>query len=131
MRSFWAGQQSVSWAAWRHDMGTLWKWMAAALLAVTLVACGGGSDGPGGGPGDDLYAAYEKVGPGMSYDQVRDIVGQNHNNGQDETPEWVRYGWIENKDNANVTLLYVQIKRGGGVRGKFIGGPKGNFSRSY
>jgi hypothetical protein len=113
----------------------LWKWMAAALVVMTLVACGGGGGGSapdtGGGTAVDLYAAYDEIGPGMSYDQVRDIVGHAHNNGQIDASDRIRYDWIAHKNTVNVTIMYVEITRGGGVIGKVVGGPKGNFSRSY
>ncbi len=109
------------------------KWvLMAAFLAVGLAACGGsgGGDSSGGGS-SDLYEAYNKIAPGQSYEQVRDIVGYAHNNGQQQVQDLTRYDWITDKNTLNVTILYVEIRAGSGVVGKAVGGPKGTFSITY
>jgi hypothetical protein len=105
-------------------------WMVVAMLG--LAACGGGGGGSDGGGGSaDLYDAYNKVSQGQTYEQVRDIVGYDNNNGKIETSDLVRYDWIANKNTLEVTILYVEIRKSGGVSGKAVGGPKGNFVVQY
>ena len=113
-------------------MGMVKAGLMAAMLSIGLVACGGGGggDSPGGGS-SDLYDAYNKVGAGQTYEQVRDIVGYDNNNGKIETPDLVRYDWIANKNTLEVTIFYVEVRKSGGVSGKAVGGPKGNFVVQY
>lgn len=116
-------------------MGMVKSGLMAAVLAMGLVACGGGGGGgdgdAGGGGSSDLYDAYNKVAAGQSYEQVRDIVGYGNNNGQIEGRDFIRYDWIANKNTLEVTILYVEIRKGGGVTSKAVGGPKGNFVVQY
>jgi hypothetical protein len=114
-------------------MGMVKSGLMAAVLAMGLVACGGGGgggDAPGGGS-SDLYDAYNKVAAGQTYEQVRDIVGYDNNNGQIETRDLIRYDWIANKNTLEVTILYVEVRKSGGVTSKAVGGPKGNFVVQY
>lgn len=107
--------------------------LLTVVLAMGLVGCGGGGGGDDGGGGGsaDLYDAYNKVSQGQTYEQVRDIVGYAHNNGQIETSDFIRYDWIANKNTLDVTILVVEIKKGAGVSSKAVGGPKGNFALQY
>lgn len=113
-------------------MGMVKSGLMAAMLAMGLVACGGGGggDAPGGGSAD-LYDAYNKVAAGQTYEQVRDIVGYDNNNGKIETRDLIRYDWIANKNTLEVTILYVEVRKGGGVSSKAVGGPKGTFVVQY
>ena len=114
-------------------MGMVKTGLMVGVLAMGLAACGGGGgdgDTPSGGS-SDLYDAYNKVGAGQTYEQVRDIVGYGNNNGQIETRDLIRYDWIANKNTLEVTILYVEVRKGGGVTSKAVGGPKGNFVVQY
>lgn len=80
------------------------------LLAITtstaalLAACGGGG---GGGTEPDLSAAYDSVTQGMSYAQVRDLVGFEFNAGKNEAPSEVTYSWTDKPGTAATQFLSV------------------------
>jgi len=112
--------------------------LTVSTLALGLPACGGGSssatgneNGGAGSANGDLYAAFDLIGKGMSYEQVRDIVGSDFNNGKDDFGgQDVHYKWVAGKGTVNVTLLTVQFKNGGAVA-KIVGGNKGNNSKFW
>ncbi|WP_374412901.1 hypothetical protein [Hydrogenophaga sp.] len=111
--------------------------LGVLLLTAGLAACGGGGGGPddvtGGGDGGgsgDLYAAYDRIGPGMSLAQVESIVGYGHNNGEAHYADRDDYNWIEGKGTSNVSAMTVSFT-GGGVNLKIVAGAKGTFTQAY
>lgn len=103
------------------------------LLAAGLAACGGGGGGlddvTGGGSGD-LYAAYDRIGPGMSLAEVTSIVGYAHNNGEAHYADRDDYNWIADKGTSNVSVMTVSLTKGG-VDQKIIAGANGTSSQAY
>lgn len=83
--------------------------MGASLL---LGACGGG-----GGDSEPvtLASAYAQVGQGMTYAQVRGIVGYEYNAGKQEFPTEVSYSWQSGKGTATPALLTVKFEGGAAV----------------
>lgn len=107
--------------------------LAVSALALGLAACGGGggSDNSAGSANGDLYAAFDLIGQGMSYDQVRDIVGFEYNAGKDDFGNTdLHYKWTTGKGTANVALLSVGFKNGGAVS-KIVAGNRGNNSKFW
>jgi hypothetical protein len=100
------------------------KWAGFALAAASsfaLVACGGG----GGGddvPTIDLYSAYTSVDQGMTYKQVRDIVGVDYNAGTQDYGSEVNYAWQIGKGTSKPEMLTVQF-RNGAAYGKIYEAP--------
>lgn len=104
----------------------------ASISAISfgLAACGGGSDSPTDSANGDLYLAFEKIDQGMSYEQVRDIVGFEYNNGKDDFTSEVHYKWGTGKGTASYAILSVTITKSG-VKAKLVGGYKGNNSKFW
>jgi hypothetical protein len=102
-----------------------------------LVACGGGGgDDADTVAIDKLYASYNNVTQGMSYDQVVAIVGYGANKGIDYSASSTAYTWSAGSDSGKNLLSVTVIKNGAiagksGVVGKIIAGSKGTFSKSY
>lgn len=104
------------------------------VLTAFLPACGGGSgggvDSGGGGDAADLYAAYNKIGKGMTLAQVESIVGYAHNDGKSHYGDHDDYNWIAEKGTSNTTVMTVALTRGG-VSQKIVAGYKGQFHQAY
>lgn len=103
------------------------------LAASFMVACsgGGGSEDAASSSGNtDLYVAFDKINAGMNYDQVKAIVGYDHNAGKDDFGSEIHYKWDSNKGTLDYTLLSVTIEASG-VTGKIVVGSKGNNSKFY
>lgn len=86
---------------------------AGFVLAVPffLTACGGG----GGGeetPTVDLYSAYTSVSQGMTYQEVRDVVGVDYNAGKQDYGAEVTYAWQVGKGTNKPEILTVQFRNG-------------------
>lgn len=118
-------------------INTLRRSLGLLVLTAGLAACGGGGGGvddvPGGGDGGgagDLYAAYDRIGPGMSLAQVESIVGYAHNNGEAHYADRDDYNWIEGKGTSNVSAMTVSFINGG-VNLKIVAGAKGTFTQAY
>lgn len=79
------------------------------VAALVLTACGGG----GGSDAVTLAAAYGQVSKGMTYAQVRDIVGYEYNGGKQEFPTEVTYSWQSGNGTATPALLSVKFENGG------------------
>lgn len=107
------------------------KMFAVSALALGLSACGGGSDGDTGSSNGDLYAAFDKTAQGMTYEQVRDIVGFEYNHGKDDFQgDEIHYKWITGKGTTSVVILQVNFTKGK-ASAKIVGGYKGNFSKFW
>lgn len=107
------------------------------MLAALLPACGGGGGGgdvdSGGGKGGDaaaLYAAYDKIGKGMSLAEVESLVGYAHNNGESHYDNRADYNWIAGKGTSDASVMTVSLLDGG-VSMKIIDGKNGRFFQSY
>lgn len=107
------------------------------LTSIFLVACGGGTDtstANSGGVGN-LVAAYSKINGGMSYQQVRDIVGFDYKQksviGTYSTSYVWQAGNIGQSDFATLTIE----EKGKGVSFKsissVIGKDTSSDSKSY
>lgn len=104
--------------------------MSVSALAFGLTACGGGGGGSDTAAGD-LYAAFDKIDQGMSYEQVRDIVGYEYNDGKDDYQgNEVHYKWVSGKGTVEVTVLSVHISNGR-CNAKIVVGNKGNNSKFW
>ena len=107
--------------------------LAVSTLALGLSACGGGSSDDGGtaSANGDLYVAFDLVGAGMSYEQVRDIIGSDYNAGKDDYQgKEVHYKWETGRGGANYVLLSVNFTNGK-TTAKIIGGYKGSNSKFW
>lgn len=74
--------------------------------AAALAGCGGGG---GGDSTPDLSAAYDAVTQGMSYAQVRDIVGFDYNAGRNDSVSEVTYSWTDKAGTAATQFLSVSF----------------------
>lgn len=92
----------------------------AFVSTFVLVACGGGGDDDA--PTVDLYPAYKSVDQGMTYKQVRDIVGIDYNAGTQDYGSEINYSWQVGKGTSKPELLTVQF-RNGAVFGKIYETP--------
>lgn len=101
---------------------------ASAAYALTLAACGGG--GGDGDTGTSLSAAYEKVGQGMTYSQVRDIVGYEYNAGRQEVSDEITYQWKAGEGTQKPEILSVRTTSGK-VTGKIYVTPGRNESKFW
>lgn len=72
--------------------------------AVLLSGCGGGG---GGGTEPDLSAAYDAITQGMTYAQVRDVVGYEYNAGRNGSASEVTYSWTDKAGTAATQFLSV------------------------
>ncbi|MDD3610566.1 MAG: hypothetical protein PHI49_12545 [Halothiobacillaceae bacterium] len=88
--------------------------MAGLILlgatSVFLAGCGGGSDGDGGA--DSLWPAYQATAQGMSFAEVRGLVGFDVNERTEDLGEEVLYTWQVGKGTENPEFLTVQFKSG-------------------
>lgn len=102
-----------------------------------LAACGGGGgDSADTIAVDKLYASYEKVTQGMSFEQVIAAVGYGVNEGIDYSASSTAYTWSAGSGSTKTLLSVTVIKNGAiagksGVVGKIVAGPKGTISKSY
>jgi hypothetical protein len=103
------------------------------LLAFTLISCGGGDAGDDAAVSavTNLYTAYDKVTPGMSYDQVKAAVGYGVNSPIEDFGSGTHYTWKIGQGTANHAILSVTTIKGGGVVGKIVAGSKGTISKTY
>lgn len=108
--------------------------LVASTLTVGLAACGGGSsdgDNATGSANGDLYAAFDLINQGMTYEQVRDIIGSEYNAGKDDYQgKEVHYKWETGRGGANYVLLSVNFTNGK-TTAKIIGGYKGSNSKFW
>lgn len=105
----------------------------ASISAISfgLAACGGGSDSPTDSANGDLYVAFDKVDQGMSYEQVRDIIGSDYNAGkEDYQGTQIHYKWETGRGSANYVLLSVNFTNAK-VSAKIVGGYKGSNSKFW
>lgn len=104
------------------------------MLTALLPACGGGGGGgdtePAGGGSSGLYAAYQKIGKGMSLAQVESLVGYAHNNGEAHYSNRDDYNWIADKGTSTTSVMTVSFVSGR-VNMKIIDGAQGRFFQSY
>ena len=105
--------------------------LAISAASLGLSACGGGGGGSSDSANGDLYAAFDKIERGMTYEQVRDIVGGEYNAGKDDI-QGVRvdYKWESGRGTADYTLLSVSTENGH-TAGKIIVGSRGNNSKFW
>lgn len=96
-------------------------------LALSLSACGGGSDNY---ESANLYGAYEAISWGMSYQLVRSIIGKEPVSQQVEGSSIILYRWEDGRGTYLFTTLLIQIDYNDGMVGKIITGPKGNHSET-
>jgi len=106
--------------------------------AVSVLAACGGGDGDSADTIaiDKLYASYEKVTEGMSYEQVVATVGYGANKGIDYSASSTAYTWSAGSNSRNNLLSVTVIKNGviagkSGVVFKIIAGSKGTREQSY
>lgn len=107
-----------------------------ALSVASVTACGGNANYTS----TDLYAAYDVIEIGVSYQLVRSIIGSDPS-----TQETVKtdasassntdstqiiYRWETDKGTRLYTTLLVQIDSNMGVIRKVITGPSGNKSQT-
>jgi hypothetical protein len=88
------------------------------LASAFLVACGGGggSDtGTGSAGSANLLAVYDKTTAGMTYEQVKALVGYAHNNGDTISGTSTAYKWSSGS-GTGLELLQVSFENGGGAR---------------
>lgn len=113
-----------------HSRRRVIAFLAVSATALGLSACGGGGGGSDSADGD-LYAAFDKIGQGMSYEQVRDIIGFDYNAGKDDIQgRHISYKWESGRGSAQYVLLSVTIENGR-TTGKIVGGYKGNNSKFW
>lgn len=114
-------------------MRILKTFFTSILLTFTLISCGGGGDGEDAAVTavSNLYIAYDKVNPGMSYSQVVAVVGYGVNTPIEDFGSGTHYTWKIGQGTANHAILSVTTIKGGGVVGKIIAGSRGTISKSY
>lgn len=101
--------------------------LTACLLALS--ACGGSDD-----PlvSRNLDGAYEVIDGGMSYTQVRAIVGYDPTRSQAEGASDRLYIWEADRGTFRASSLLVTVGSGNeGVVRKVLTGYQGNKSQSY
>jgi hypothetical protein len=108
------------------------------IAAVSVLAACGGGDGDSADTSavDKLYASYEKVTQGMSYEQVIATVGYGVNEKIDYSASSTAYTWSVGSGSTKSLLSVTVIKNGAlagksGVVGKIIAGSKGTRKQSY
>lgn len=115
----------------------MFRRLFVAGAVSVLVACGGGGgDDADTVAIDKLYASYEKVTQGMSYEQVIAAVGYGVNENIDYSANSTAYTWAAGSGSAKTLLSVTVIKDGAlagksGVVGKIISGSKGTRKQSY
>jgi hypothetical protein len=108
----------------------------SALSVVSVTACGGDANYTS----TELYAAYDVIEIGFSYQLVRSIIGSDPSTQEavkidasassntDSTQ--IIYRWETDKGTRLYTTLLVQIDSKLGVIRKVITGPSGNKSQT-
>jgi hypothetical protein len=114
-------------------MRMLKTFFTSILFAFTLIACGSGGDTDDAAVSAvaNLYTAYDKVTPGMSYDQVKAAVGYGVNSPVEDFGSGTHYTWKVGQGTSNNAILSVTTVKGGGVVGKIIAGSNGTKSKTY
>ncbi|MBL8388163.1 MAG: hypothetical protein JNK17_08120 [Hydrogenophaga sp.] len=113
-----------------HSRRRVIAFLAVSATALGLSACGGGGGGSDSADGD-LYAAFDKIDQGMSYEQVRDIIGFDYNAGKDDfRGTRIDYKWESGKGSSQYTVLSVTLDNGR-TSGKIVVGYKGNNSKFW
>lgn len=100
--------------------------IVGTVLLAGLFACGGGDDSPTSSS-IDPYGVYQKISYGMSYETVRDMVGEDYNKGRFDGNGWVKYSWKFGTNNNSQTVIEINVRQEG-VTSKRISGPRGNFT---
>lgn len=104
-------------------------WFTAVFAAAITTACGGSGDPPA--TSTDLYGAYDVIGGGMSFTQVRVLVGMDPVNNTGDGPGTTLHTWETDRGTYKFTTLFVTFVDGVGVTRKVITGPGGNQSQSF
>jgi hypothetical protein len=99
------------------------------VMAIFLCACGGSGGAPASSA--DLYGAYGVTEGGMSFAQVRAIVGSDPARITGDGPGTTLYAWETDRGTYKFTTLFVTFTDGKGVVRKVITGPNGNQSQSF
>jgi ABC-type glycerol-3-phosphate transport system substrate-binding protein len=106
----------------RINMRILKTFFAMILAASFLVACGGGASTEGttaAGSGSTtvidppLYIAYTKISAGMSYEQIKNIVGYDNNGGTKNTLDLTTYIWVSGDKATNDFIQIAPTFRNG------------------
>lgn len=101
-----------------------------SILVVLLAACGGSSDPPTAST--DLYGAYDVIEGGMSFTQVRTLVGGlDPVRSTGDGPGTTLHTWETDRGTYKYTTLFVTFVDGKGVVRKVITGSGGNQSQSF
>jgi hypothetical protein len=115
-------------------MRFLKNFLLMVLASAFLVACGGGggdSGTSGGGSNVDsnLAAAYGKISGGMTFAQVKAIVGTEPSSAADAGGSTL-YSWQGTPSTAAGagTLLGVVVNPASGVKQKFFSSPTNPYS---
>lgn len=117
-------------------MRVLKAFFTVVLSASFLVACGGdGDNGNSGGGSGTLCAAYGKINANMTYDQVKNIIGYDYNDGKNEySSSFTMYKWQEGRGTYNPVVFFVAIDESGVIQKTVAGcsgGGGGNDSKNY
>ena len=100
------------------------------VVAIFLLgACGGSGDPPEAST--DLYGAYDVIEGGMSFTQVRTLVGLEPVRSTADGPMVTMHTWETDRGTYKFTTLFVTFVEGEGVARKVITGPNGNQSQSF
>jgi hypothetical protein len=105
-------------------MRFLKSFLLMVLASAFLVACGGGGEDPitgGGGGGTNLNAVYDQLTRGMTYEQVKGLVGYAHNGGETSGGQGTNYKWTSGDGTINFCILSVQIGGSGAVSTVYSG----------
>jgi hypothetical protein len=106
------------------------NFLLMVLASAFLVACGGGGSDPvagGGGSGSvNLNAVYDKLTRGMTYDQVKGLVGYAHNGGEQASSSGTNYKWNSGQGTVAYCILSVEIGGGGATSAIYVGACDGS-----
>jgi hypothetical protein len=102
------------------------NFLLMVLASAFLVACGGGGGDPitgGGSTGasTNLNAVYDKLTRGMTYDQVKGLVGYAHNAGEQASSSGTNYKWSSGEGTATYCIMSVDIGGGGATSAIYVG----------
>lgn len=99
------------------------------MSLMSLVACGGGADD--NYQSTELDGAYEAVGEGMSYANLREVIGADPISQVTDGKNVTLFRWEADRGTYLFTTLVLRVHSVDGLLGKSITGPNGSKTENY